>query len=186
MVLDCTFPGTGSEVTLRSSTWCTGAALSSSFSLSSLNSCSPDLPENELLSLTQTAPIQLKLPSRSLRYRNKCPSWNDILQAGKLRHGVCPILFSRAPSPHAGHSLSPQGRQNSEHKFFYHRDWIMWQRGFVLAASCSECVFLLKLFPGCWQAPGFQELNPVFPSENRGSAGISKNTNSEQTHGFQN
>lgn len=34
----------------------------------------------------------------------------------------------------------------------------MWPIGFVPAASCSERAFLLKPFPGCWQAPGFQEL----------------------------
>lgn len=76
--------------------------------------------------------------------------------------------------------------QDSEHRYFYHRDWIMWQAGLVLAASCSECGFLLKPFPGCWQAPGFQELSPVLPSENRGSGGIYKNPNSEQPCGFQN
>lgn len=49
-----------------------------------------------------------------------------------------------------------------------------------------QCVFLLKPFPGGWQASGFQELSPVFPLENRGSGGIYKNVNSEQTRGFQN
>lgn len=44
----------------------------------------------------------------------------------------------------------------------------MWQTGFMPAASCFECVFLLKPFAGCWEAPGFQELSPIFPSENRG------------------
>lgn len=62
----------------------------------------------------------------------------------------------------------------------------MKQMGFVPAAPCSERAFLLKPFPGCWRAPGFQGLSPVFPSENRGSGGICKNTNSKQTRGFQN
>lgn len=79
-----------------------GAALSSSSSPSGLSSCSPDPPENELLSLTQThSPDPAEFPSRSLRHRDKCLSWKARVphfvggetEARGLSHSLAELLL---------------------------------------------------------------------------------------------
>lgn len=78
-----------------------------------------DLPENELLSLTQThSPDPAEIALQESEHRDKCPGWNDILQARKLRHGVCPVLSSRAPSPHVAIPCLPrEGRTLNTNTF---------------------------------------------------------------------
>lgn len=150
-----------------------------------LNSCSLTcLRTSCWASLKHTALIQLKLPSRSLSTGTSAPAGMTFYRRGNWGTGFVPfslaeLLLPMLPFPVSPGKaelwtqiLLPQGLDNVA-------DWIC-------ACCFTFWVFLLKLFPGCWQAPGFQELSPVFPSENRGSGGIPKNTNSQQTRGFQN